>query len=232
MLTALLVVILLLMSLAVSRISLPRLDLTGNSRYTLSETTHSTLANLEQPLLLRGYFSERTHPMLNGLVPRMQDLLEEYRIAGKGRVRVELVDPLRSPELEQEAAEKYAIEPTAFQTADRYQASLVNSYFDLLVAYGDQFQTLNYSDLIELKTRSETDLEIRLRNPEYDLTAAIRKVLFAQRTHENLFDSIPGKIRFRAFISDDKRLPEKLVALKRDLETLLATFEENAAGKL
>ena len=232
MLTALLVVILLLMSLAVSRISLPRLDLTGNSRYTLSGTTHSTLANLEQPLLLRGYFSERTHPMLNGLVPRMQDLLEEYRIAGKGRVRVELVDPLRSPELEQEAAEKYAIEPTAFQTADRYQASLVNSYFDLLVAYGDQFQTLNYSDLIELKTRGETDLEIRLRNPEYDLTAAIRKVLFAQRTHENLFDSIPGKIRFRAFISDDKRLPEKLVALKRDLETLLATFEENAAGKL
>lgn len=232
MLTALLVVILLLTSLAVSTISLPRLDLTTNSRYTLSETTLSTLANLKQPLLLRGYFSERTHPMLNGLIPRMQDLLEEYRVAGNGRVRVELVDPLRSPELEQEAAEKYAIEPTAFQTADRYQASLVNSYFDLLVAYGDQFQTLNYSDLIELKTRGETDLEIRLRNPEYDLTAAIRKVLFAQRTHENLFDSIPGKIRFRAFISDDKRLPEKLVALKRDLESLLVTFEENAAGKL
>ncbi|MGD9296111.1 MAG: Gldg family protein [Chromatiales bacterium] len=232
MLTLILVIILLLLNLAASRISLPRLDLTGNSRYTLSETTRSTLESLDQPLLLRGYFTERTHPMLNALVPRMQDLLEEYRIAGEGRVRVEIVDPHKSPELEQEAAEKYGIEPTAFQTADRYQASLVSSYFDLLVQYGDQFQTLNYADLIEVKTLGETDLEVRLRNPEYDLTAAIRKVLFAQRTHENLFDSIPGKIRFRAFISDDSVLPEKLVTLKQDLGTLLETLRENAAGKL
>ncbi len=169
--------------------------------------------------------------MLNALVPRMQDLLEEYRIAGEGRVRLEIVDPQKSPELEQEAVEKYGIEPTAFQTADRYQASLVSSYFDLLVQYGDQFQTLNYADLIEIKTLGETDLEVRLRNPEYDLTAAIRKVLFAQRTHENLFDSIPGKIRFRAFLSDDSVLPEKLVTLKKDLETQLETLRENAAGK-
>lgn len=232
MLTLILVVILLLLNLVVARSSLPRLDLTGNHRYTLSETTRSTLASLDQPLLLRGYFTERTHPMLNALVPRMQDLLEEYRIAGEGRVRVEIVDPQKSPELEQEAAEKYGIEPTAFQTADRYQASLVSSYFDLLVQYGDQFQTLNYADLIEIKTLGETDLEVRLRNPEYDLTAAIRKVLFAQRTHENLFESIPGKIRFRAFISDDSVLPEKLVGLKQDLETLLETFQANAAGKL
>ena len=231
MLTLILVVVLLLLNLVVSRSTLPRLDLTGNHRYTLSETTRLTLASLEQPLLLRGYFTERTHPMLNALVPRMQDLLDEYRIAGEGRVLVELVDPQKSPELEQEAAEKYGIEPTAFQTADRYQASLVSSYFDLLVQYGDQFQTLNYTDLIEIKTLGETDLEVRLRNPEYDLTAAIRKVLFAQRTHENLFDSIPGKIRFRAFISDDSVLPEKLVALKKDLQTLLATLEENADGK-
>jgi ABC-2 type transport system permease protein len=231
MLVAILVVLLLILNLTVSRNSLPRLDLTENSRYTLSETTRSTLASLDQPLLLRGYFSERTHPMLNALVPRIQDLLEEYRIAGEGRVRVEIVDPQKAPDMEQEAAEKYGIESTAFQTADRYQASLVSSWFDLLVQYGDQFQTLNYADLIEIKTRGETDLEVRLRNPEYDLTAAIRKVLFAQRTHENLFDSIPGKIRFRAFISDESLLPEKLVALKKDLETLLATLEENAGGK-
>ena len=42
--------------------------------------------SLEQPLLLRGYFSERTHPMLSALVPRMQDLLEEYRQHGSRAV--------------------------------------------------------------------------------------------------------------------------------------------------
>jgi ABC-2 type transport system permease protein len=232
LLTVAVVLLLLAVNVAGSRVTLPRIDLTANSRYTLSETTRATLRDLEQPLLLRGYFSERTHPLLSVLVPQMQDLLEEYRIAGNGGVRVEIVDPQQSPELEQEAVEKYAIEPTAFQTADRYQASLVSSWFDILVQYGDQFRTLNYADLIEIKTRAETDLEVRLRNPEYDLTAAIRKVLFAQRTQENLFDSIPGKIRFRGFISGDAVLPEKLVALKRNLETLLETLVGNAGGRL
>ena len=87
MLTGLLVVVLLLGNLFSSRAVLPRLDLTENSRYTLSATTRETLRELEPPLLLRGYFSERTHPMLSALVPRMQDLLEEYRIAGDGRER-------------------------------------------------------------------------------------------------------------------------------------------------
>lgn len=232
MLTGLLIIGLVLTILFVNRMTTPRFDLTENSRYTLSGTTRETLANLEQPLLLRAYFSERTHPLLNALVPQMQHLLEEYRIAAGGMVRIEIVDPHRSPEHEQEAAEKYAIEPTPFQTADRYQASLVSSYFDILVEYGGQFQTLNYADLIEIKTRNETDLDVRLRNPEYDLTAAIRKVLFAQRTHENLFDSIPGHVRFRGFISDDTVLPEKLVALKKDLKSVLDVLAKNAGGKL
>ncbi|MEJ2323128.1 MAG: Gldg family protein, partial [Gammaproteobacteria bacterium] len=162
LLTVAVVLLLLAVNVAGSRVTLPRIDLTANSRYTLSETTRATLRDLEQPLLLRGYFSERTHPLLSVLVPQMQDLLEEYRIAGNGGVRVEIVDPQQSPELEQEAVEKYAIEPTAFQTADRYQASLVSSWFDILVQYGDQFRTLNYADLIEIKTRAETDLEVRL----------------------------------------------------------------------
>ncbi len=48
-------------------------------------------------------------------------------------------------------ASDFGIQPVPFQTADRYQSSIVNSYFNLLVPYGDQYQTLGFRDLIEVK---------------------------------------------------------------------------------
>lgn len=43
------------------------------------------LAQLREPLLIRGYFSAQTHPLLAPLVSRLRDLLEEYAVAGSGR---------------------------------------------------------------------------------------------------------------------------------------------------
>ena len=37
--------------------------------------------------------------------------------------------------------------PLPFQVADRYQSSLVNSYIDVLVKYGDEYEVLGFRDL-------------------------------------------------------------------------------------
>ena len=129
-------------------------------------------------MLIRGYFSPQTHPLLAPLVPRLRDLLEEYAVAGGPNVRVEFVDPLENPELEQEAGQKYGIRPIPFQTSSKYQASVTNSYFDILIQYGDQFETLGFRDLIEVKSQDEQTLDVELRNPEYDITRAIKKVFY------------------------------------------------------
>mgnify|MGYP000258264446 CR=1 FL=1 len=42
-------------------------------------------------MLIRGYFSAKTHPLLAPLVPRMKDLLNEFEVAGAGQVRVEII---------------------------------------------------------------------------------------------------------------------------------------------
>ncbi|MEJ2388828.1 MAG: Gldg family protein, partial [Chromatiaceae bacterium] len=117
-----------------------RLDITQGHIYTISPATRKYLRELQEPLLIRGYFSAHTHRLLAPLVPQIRDLLEEYKVAGHGRVRVELVDPLENPDLQREAAEKYGIRPVAFETASKYQAGVVNSYFDILVKYGDQYE--------------------------------------------------------------------------------------------
>ena len=174
-----------------------RADVTKGNIYSISDTTRSYLSQLQEPLLIRGYFSAKTHPLLAPLVPRLQDLLKEYAIAGGNRVRVEFIDPTEEPELEQEAGQKYGIRPVPFQFASKYQSSVVNSYFNVLIKYGDKFETLGFRDLIEIKSRNESDLNVDLRNPEYDMTRTIKKVLYAYQGSGELFDKISHPVTFQ-----------------------------------
>ncbi|MBK1720740.1 Gldg family protein [Thiocystis violacea] len=208
-----------------------RTDLTQGRLYTISDATRTYLGQLQEPLLIRGYFSAETHPLLAPLVPQLRDLLEEYEIAGKGKVRVEIIDPQQSPELEREAGEQYGIRPVAFQTASKYQAAVVNSYFDILVKYGDQFETLSFQDLIDLKVRGETDLDVRLRNPEYDLTRTIKKVLYGYQGGGDVFTKIGKPLHLAGFISPADTLPEPLPALRQDLESVLGELQTQSQGK-
>ncbi|MGD9163451.1 MAG: Gldg family protein, partial [Chromatiales bacterium] len=209
-----------------------RADMTQGNIYSISEATRSYLAQLREPMLIRGYFSAQTHPLLAPLVPRLRDLLEEYAVAGEGRVRVEFIDPQQHPELEREANEKYAIKPVPFQFASKYQASVVNSYFNILIRYGDQHEVLGFRDLIEVKAQSETDLDVELRNPEYDITQSIKKVLYAYQGSGELFDNINHPVVFKGYISAKERLPDFLRTLREELENLLADLAKRSNGKL
>ena len=209
-----------------------RADITQGNIYSISDATRRYLEQLREPLLMRGYFSAQTHPLLAPLVPRLRDLLQEYAEAGDGAVRVEFIDPLENPELEQEAGEKFGIRPVPFQTADKYQASVVNSYFDVLVQYGDEYETLNFWDFIEVKTGSETEVEVELRNPEYDITRAIKKVLYAYQGAGDLFENIRAPITFRGYVSPTEKLPASLATLRGELEDLLDGIAETSQGKL
>jgi len=208
-----------------------RTDLTQGRVYSISDATRTYLGQLQEPLLIRGYFSAQTHPLLAPLVPQIRDLLKEYQIAGGGRVRVEFVDPADHPDLEREAGEQYGIHPVAFQTASKYQAGVVNSYFDLVVKYGDQFEHLGFQDLIEVKVRGETDLDVRLRNPEYDLTRAIKKVLYGYQGGGDLFAGLKGPVTLRAFVSAPAQLPDPLPTLRTELEALLNELQARSNGR-
>ncbi len=209
-----------------------RLDLTQGQVYTISDATRTYLGQLREPLLIRGYFSAQTHPELAPLVPQLRDLLKEYEVAGQGLIRVEFVDPLESPELEQEAGEKYGIKPVAFQTTSKYQASVVNSYFDVLVRYGDQYEKLGFRDLIEVKVRPDGELEVRLRNPEYDLTRTIKKALYAYQAGGDLFAGLRQPVVFKGFVSAPSRLPQPLDTLAEDLRALTDDLASRSGGKL
>ncbi len=209
-----------------------RADLTQGKIYSLSPATQQYLQSLQEPLLIRAYFSDKTHPLLEPLVPPLQDLLKEYQVAGKQNLRVEFINPHGDQAVEAEAAEKYGIRPVPFRMASRYQAGVVNAYFNLLIAYGDQYQTLGYQDLIEVKAEGEGDLEVRLKNPEYAITRAIRKVAQAYQAGGNAFANLHHPVTFHAYVSPAEQLPAALADLRKELEAVLQTMQKQAGDKL
>jgi len=232
LLTLLLIANLLAGNLWLQQVGQARVDLTEGHIYSISPATRHYLAQLQQPLLIRGYFSAKTHPLLAPLVPRLRDLIREYQIAGGGKVRAEFVDPQQNPQLEAEANQKYGIKPVPFQVASRYQSSVVNSYFYLLVKYGDQYQVLNFRDLIEVKQQGPGDIHVELRNPEYALTRSIKKVLYAFQGGGNVFASLPQPLTLTGYVSADSQLPPFLQTFKQKLTELVHELGPQAGDKL
>lgn len=208
-----------------------RLDLTQRQEYSLSQTTKDLLGNLQEPLLIRGYISEKSHPLLNPLRPLVDDLIREYVIAGNGKVQGEVIDPAKKPELEAEANQTYGIQPVPFQVADRYQASVINSYFNILVRYGDQDVVLNFRDLIEVVPKNDGTVDVRLRNLEYDLTSAIKKVVYGFQSVESVLAAINRPVELSFFVTP-KVLPGQLKNAPATIEKVAQDIAKQSNGKL
>jgi ABC-2 type transport system permease protein len=228
---ALLLANLLLANIWLSQLGALRLDMTEGKLFSISKPTHDFLEELQEPLLIRGYFSSKTHPLLAPLVPQLRDLLREYEVAGNGKVQVEFVDPAENPEMEQEANERYGIAATPFQIADRHQSSLVNAYFNILVRYGSEHKSLGFADLIEVRSVPNAPVEVMLRNPEYDVTHAIKQVLFDYRSGGNLFEGIKEPVEFIGYVSADARLPQQLRDYKQAIMSQLELATQSSDGK-
>ncbi len=207
-----------------------RADLTAQREFSLSPATLRLLNELQEPLLLRAYISEKTHPLLAPLAPRVRDLLREYQIAGRGKVTAQVVDPATDPEIEAEASRVYGIQPTPLQVAGRYEASIINTYFDILVRYGDQNTTLSFRDLIEIEQRRDGTIDVRLRNLEYDLTRAIKRVTSGFRTVEAVFASLQSPARLDIIVTR-QALPEALKDVPEVIEKVAKELQQKSGGK-
>ena len=207
-----------------------RIDLTQQHEYSISPVTRELLSGLDEPLLIRGYFSEKTHPLLAPLVPRVRDMIEEYGALGPN-VRVEIVDPTQDEDVEKEAGQQWGIRPVPFQFADRHESSVVNSYFNILIRYGDQFEVLGFDDLIEVQ-RSGDGVEVGLRNLEYDLTRTIQKVVYGFQSVESLFARLPEQATLTAYVSDPSHLPEGFEDVPARIQTVADELVKRSSGRL
>lgn len=206
-----------------------RLDLTRDRAFSISPATRRLLGSLDDDLTIYGYFSKRTHPKLAPLVPQIEDLLEEYRALARKRVHVEIIDPSTNDRLEQEANDRYGVTSTPFRLASKYESGIVNAYFALVIKYGDQYVRYGFDDLIQVDPLPDGDVDVRLRNLEYDLTRAIKKVVFGFRGTGQLFDRLGKPVKLTA-VWTPERLPAAFHGVPDELRKAAKQLGESSHG--
>ncbi len=85
-----------------------RLDLTANNLYTLSEGTRNILEQIQEPINLYLFFSEKETknlPLLRNYHNRVKEMLEEYRLLSGGKLNVRYVNPEAFSEEEDRATQ-------------------------------------------------------------------------------------------------------------------------------
>lgn len=97
-----------------------RFDLTEQRIYSLSEGTERILGNLEQPVSLTLYYSDKASEDLTALrayAKRVIELLEEYVILSDGKLSLDIIDPEPFSEAEDKAAE-FGLQAVPIATGD------------------------------------------------------------------------------------------------------------------
>ena len=150
-----------------------RVDLTQGKLYTLSDGTRSVLGKLEAPVKIRLYFSQGAEVPLpiKAYGRRIEDMLAEFRQAGRGKVLVEKLDPEPDSEAEDSAALE-GVEAQDSGAGDRF-------YLGASISYADQKIALPALAL---------DREPLL---EYDLTRAIARATVTAKPVVGVMSALP-----------------------------------------
>jgi len=151
-----------------------RMDLTEGSVYTLSDGTRSILSKLEAPVKIRFYYTQGSAavpPGLKTFAGRVEDLLSEYKAAGKGKVIIEKFNPQPDSDAEESAA------------LDNVEGQMTNTgekfYLGLSVSFLDQ------------KSPIPVLTPDRERLLEYDITRSISQVGQAKKTVVGVMSNLP-----------------------------------------
>ena len=128
---ALIILVLLNLVLGAAR---GRIDLTQGKLYTLSEGTRAVLDKLESSVKIRLYFSQSDIPLpIKAYGRRVEDLLAEFKQAGRGKVTVEKLDPQPDSGAE-DSATLEGVEAQVTPSGDKFYLGASISYADQKLA--------------------------------------------------------------------------------------------------
>ena len=152
-----------------------RFDLTEQKLFTLSKGSRALLGKLDNDVTLKLFLSESSRDMPMGLktyAAQVRDLLREYELAGRGRIRLEQYDPKPDSDAE-EWAQRYGIEP---QQADPFGAAV---YFGLVAVCGDAEAAIpGFSPRLE-------------ETLEYDITRLVARVAWPEKPVIGVLSPLP-----------------------------------------
>jgi gliding-associated putative ABC transporter substrate-binding component GldG len=155
-----LIIIIIAMTLLVSRRLWFRLDLTRGKTYTISAVSRGLHNEIPDQIRLTYYLSDKLKS-IHPLPGEIEDLLREYAGFSRGKIQLTVRDPAKANVTEQ--IEQLGIVPQEIRTVEQDQASITMVYSGVIIEYLDQIDVLPWV--------------FSLETIEYDLTSRIRALV-------------------------------------------------------
>lgn len=146
-----------------------RLDLTPGRAYTLSPATRQVLRALPDLVTIKLFVSAELPPEVTFLKRDVDDLLRDYRAAGRGRVKLVIEDPATDSAARRDAG-TLGIDPVQFNVLGQGELQVKQGYLGIAIRYADGVKTIPF-------VQQTGDLEYRLTSDLRSLTQTERPAI-------------------------------------------------------
>ena len=211
-----------------------RVDMTDGNIYSVSEVTERIVSELEEEVTIKAFFSDvdKIKDDMRPFVPEIKNLLEEYVALSKGRIRVDYIVPEADKAAEAKYQSEFGLRPMIFPYRDQSGEGVKSFYFALVVTYpATKPITIGFDDLVAQNIFEEKQ-SIELKNVEFEITRAIKKVVFGFESQRGLFSKFDGKMAITTYCSPKEELPELFKEVPEQAQRVLETLAKNSSGKL
>ncbi|PYP13051.1 MAG: hypothetical protein DMD56_01885 [Gemmatimonadetes bacterium] len=179
-----------------------RVDLTPGNSFTLSRATRQLLRTLPDLVTLKLFASAALPPEVAFLKRDVDDLLNDYRAAGRGKVKLVIADPA-SDSAAMKEARTLGIPPVQFNVLGQAELQVKEGYLGLAIRHADGVKTIPF-------VQQSNDLEYRLTSDIRALTHPEKTVIAfgeisdaaaarGQRSFEALRERLASRYDVRPF---------------------------------
>ncbi len=179
-----------------------RIDLTPGNSFTLSRATRQLLRTLPDLVTIKLFASAALPPEVAFLKRDVDDVLSDYRTAGRGKVKLVITDPSADSAALKEAR-ALGIPPVQFNVLGQAELQVKEGYLGLAIRYADGVKTMPF-------VQQTNDLEYRLTSDIRALTHPEKAVIAfgeisdaaatrGQRSFEGLREGLGNRYDVRPF---------------------------------
>lgn len=143
-----------------------RMDLTEHKIYSISKASKNIIKALDDPVLIKVYFSKNLPLIYQQRRKYLSDLLHEYRAYSDSRVKFKFLDPSEDESAAREAMAN-GIPPLKFTEAGKERLEIKQGFMGVMILYQDKKEVIPVVENIE--------------GLEYDLTTRIKKITSKQQ---------------------------------------------------
>jgi ABC-2 type transport system permease protein len=211
-----------------------RADLTDDGVYTLAAETKALLQEPEEPLELFFFFTsiDKLHEKLRPVALLIQDKVQEMGTASNGKVAVRLVDWEKADKaVTDRATNEFGVKPLQLQVQTADEAAIRNTYFAVVVAYGDRHERFEGRQLWRI-TSLGTDILVEPENVEYLVAKAVNKVVRGFNSVGAALASKNLEASVDFYFSPESELPENLKKVPVHAKKVSDKLKQDAGGRL